>query len=491
MKIISLQAENIKRLVAVQIDPKGNMVQLTGKNAQGKSSVLDAIWLALKYADVKQEKPVREGEETGRIRLDLGEIIVTRKFKVDPTSGEHTSTITVTAADGATHKSPQTMLDGLLSSLTFDPLEFSRADPDRQVKAIRRLLPGIDFEKTAGLNKTDFDARTELNRKARDLKGELVALHAASPEEPVTRVDKTALVTALTNASTTNADIEKRTANRADAKEEVKDDRAEAERLVKEAEASLVAAKAKADELKIKAQTLEDKLAALAPLAPLVDVTVLAKQINDADAHNALVDAYEKLQAKKKELATAEAQATNLTMNIDARNAAEAAAIQAAKLPVEGLSLGPDGVMLKGLPFNQASGAERLRTSAAIAMSHNPKLRVILIKDGSLLDEDGLALLAKMAEEHDYQLWIERVDSSGTIGFVLEDGHVKGQVLAPVEEPAKKAKPKAPAAAAGSLVEAPPARAAAPAPAEEPSLLPPLAPATPVPAPKSTEDDGL
>ena len=27
-----------------------------------------------------------------------------------------------------------------------------------------------------------------------------------------------------------------------------------------------------------------------------------------------------------------------------------------------------------------------------------------------------------MAEAEDFQVWIERVDSSGTVGFVIEDG---------------------------------------------------------------------
>lgn len=47
MKIVSLTAENVKKLTVVEITPAGNLVQITGKNGQGKSSVLDAIWWAL------------------------------------------------------------------------------------------------------------------------------------------------------------------------------------------------------------------------------------------------------------------------------------------------------------------------------------------------------------------------------------------------------------------------------------------------------------
>lgn len=38
MKILNLTAENIKKLVAVEITPDGNIVQITGKNGQGKTS---------------------------------------------------------------------------------------------------------------------------------------------------------------------------------------------------------------------------------------------------------------------------------------------------------------------------------------------------------------------------------------------------------------------------------------------------------------------
>lgn len=57
MKIVKLTAENIKRLKAVEITPTGALVEVTGKNGQGKSSVLDAIWWALAGAEHIQTVP--------------------------------------------------------------------------------------------------------------------------------------------------------------------------------------------------------------------------------------------------------------------------------------------------------------------------------------------------------------------------------------------------------------------------------------------------
>jgi DNA repair exonuclease SbcCD ATPase subunit len=56
MKIVNLKADNIKKLVAVEISPADNTVIVTGKNGAGKSSVLDAIWWALSGKKHIQEK---------------------------------------------------------------------------------------------------------------------------------------------------------------------------------------------------------------------------------------------------------------------------------------------------------------------------------------------------------------------------------------------------------------------------------------------------
>jgi recombinational DNA repair ATPase RecF len=80
MKIIELQAENIKRLKVVRIVPKGNTVVLGGDNEQGKSSVMDCIEMALGGAGRVPSVPIRSGATAGKIRLDLGELKVERAF---------------------------------------------------------------------------------------------------------------------------------------------------------------------------------------------------------------------------------------------------------------------------------------------------------------------------------------------------------------------------------------------------------------------------
>ena len=97
-------------------------------------------------------------------------------------------------------------------------------------------------------------------------------------------------------------------------------------------------------------------------------------------------------------------------------------------MPVPALSLTQDGVLLEGLPLEQASDARaQLRLSCSIAMAQNAKLRVIRVRNGSLLDEDSMAILREMAEDRDWsQVWIEMVDTTGKVGIVIESREGEG-----------------------------------------------------------------
>ena len=65
-------------------------------------------------------------------------------------------------------------------------------------------------------------------------------------------------------------------------------------------------------------------------------------------------------------------------------------------------------------------------------MRDNAKLRVLRVRDGSLLDEDSMQILADMAIDADFQIWVERVIPSGQDGIAIEDGRVKEEQLWPL-----------------------------------------------------------
>ena len=106
-------------------------------------------------------------------------------------------------------------------------------------------------------------------------------------------------------------------------------------------------------------------------------------------------------------------------------DAAKKNSLAKAKFPINGLSFSDEGVEYNGVHFDQASSAEKLRVSLAIAIAANPKLRVIRISDGSLLDSKNRKIIEEMATANDFQIWLESVDETGKVGIYIEDGAVK------------------------------------------------------------------
>lgn len=403
MKIVRLTAENVKRLRAVEITPDGTLQVITGRNGQGKSSVLDAIWLALGGGAASREtlRPIRDGEDRASVTLDLGDLIVTRTWSAGKTA------LTVTNADGARYSSPQSILDNLVGRLSFDPLAFTRLTPAEQRNALLDLVdPGIDLAENAAQRQALYDHRADLGREGRAL-GDVAAIDDALP-------------TAEQSASDLIADIRKAE----DLRREVAEAHAHVASLTAERDATLDQIKAltkRAEELDGLVKSATQDANGL-PKAP--NVAALEERLAGVEALNASIRANEaaKQLASRKDRLRADYEAA--TEQIAALDKAKADALAAAKLPVDGLGFDDSGVTFNGVPFSQASSAEQIRVSLAMAMALNPELRVVRILDGSLLDDDSMRQVAEMAAAADCQVWVERVSDETAAAVVIEDGSI-------------------------------------------------------------------
>lgn len=434
MKIIALEAENLKRLTAVRIEPDGNLVQITGKNGQGKTSVLDAIWWALSGTSHVQTTPIRKGEERATIKLDLGDLKVTRTF-IAQEDGTYTTSIKVENGEGARFQSPQTMLDKLLGHLTFDPLAFSRMKSADQVKALRSLVPDFDFAANEAAIKEAFDERTIVNREAKNAGSAAASLSMNLPEVLPEVIDTSDIAAQLEKAQKHNAEQSDLQAkiNRA------KDAHLAASSVVVRLQEQLKEAQQHEHEAAQAVQALPTEA------EPQIDTGQIMEKMRAADAARDVIAKVKERDREAQRARDAAAKGQELTARIEDLKGEAAAAVAGVDLPVDGIQIHDGAVTLQGVPFEQASDAEQLSASIAIAMALNPKLKVIRVRDGSLLDQDAMRRLAAMADEHDYQIWIERVDSSGQVGFVLEDGHLKegaarGPEAAPEEDTPKERK---------------------------------------------------
>jgi ABC-type dipeptide/oligopeptide/nickel transport system ATPase component len=429
VKVLEFRAENVKRVALVEIKPGADpLVQITGRNAQGKSSTLDALdWLFSggKHID---DDPIRSGQDKAVIEAKLGEYTVRRTLSRSKDGASYTTRLYVEGGSGGT---PQDVVNGFMASLSMDPIAFMKDKPQGQFDALRKFVPGVDFDKIDTANQADYEARTVVNREAARLRAAAASLFPRAgdnPEElPAEPIDESALLEQMTGAAQHNADIEVQRSERA----RIAGNLNGAMQLVQQFRERAAELRRQADEAEATAnshETLAEKLATEIESLPEPPVTIDVQGVRaEIDYARRINEAIGRRQESERFRAQAEQKAWEADCYTDAmaeRDEQKREAIAAAKMPVEGLGFGDKVVLFNGHPLSQASGAQQLRISVAIAMAANPKLRVIRIRDGNSLDPDNLQVLREMAEEHDFQVWIERVDTSGTVGFVIEDGRV-------------------------------------------------------------------
>jgi hypothetical protein len=172
------------------------------------------------------------------------------------------------------------------------------------------------------------------------------------------------------------------------------------------------------------------------PLPTPKDAQAINEQIAGARAINSAIDRKAEADAKDAEIKRVAEEITKLSHALNVSRQQQADAIAKAKYPVDGLGFSEEEVTYNNLPFAQASNAEQIKVSIAMGMANNTKLRVMRIKDGSLLDEESMAVVDEMAETHDYQVLVEVVDGSGKVGVYLVDGEIAAIDGAPPPAPA-------------------------------------------------------
>lgn len=417
-RILSLHAENIKRIKVLDIIPKGNVIEIQGKNAQGKTSALDTIAMALGGKSLIPKKPIRDGEETGIIEINVGDYTITRHW----TSPEK-SYLKVENVRGERPPNPQNFLRDLVGDLAFDPLEFVHMDKSKRTEILKKIT-GLDFTKLDEERAGVYSLRSDDNKELKRIAGELVSykdIKEGKKARPIEKVNKEyddaikfnrEIQEALDNIKDADDDILK-------ANKDIDDKRAaitQLENEIKEKETGIgvlnnivkintAPSKAKKKDTK----ALEDELAAIRKDSNLQYKIKRKKEL-------------EKEQIKFK---SSSEDRTKKIADIDKK---KKDMVSSAKMPIKGLAFGEDDVTYKDVEFSQISSAQQIEVAMSIAMAENPKLRIVRIMNGSLLDAESRKTINRLAVENDFQVWLEKISekkSKGENVVYIEDGVVK------------------------------------------------------------------
>lgn len=444
MKIIYLKAENVKRLKVFDITPGPYINRISGANGSGKTSALDSIeWLIAGTSNVPSQ-PVRKGAGKARIVGETEEYRITRTF-VEGGSRNGLLKLESKSRPGMFHSGPQEILDKLMGPISFDPLEFSRMKSKQQFEVLRKLVKtDVDLDQLQTDYQADYLRRREA-KKERDAIEIRANAIAVSADLPAKKIDEAALIKELEEASSYNEKISQQQyeRNKQKASRQVLSEEIETqEQQLEDLEQQLEQLKAEIKNNRARLEKADYEIGTWPPLPEPKNATDLAEQITQARATNQGIDRRTRREEYQKEIDALDGEIETLSAGLKAKEETKVATIAAAEFPVPGLAFGDDEVIYEGIPFGQVSNADQIRCSVAIGMATNPELRVMRIKDGSLLDAHSMAIIAEMAHSQDFQVFIEVVDESGKVGVYLEDGEIKAVNEEPEPKPTKTRKRK-------------------------------------------------
>ncbi len=353
---------------------------------------------------------------------------------------ESGTTLTVKTKEGA--KVPggaQAWVDARINRLSFDPLAFLRTDRKKQVEMVRQLV-GVDTSLIEAAHSALFDKRSVVTVKGKELRARYDAMPAPAadvPDEPVS-VDQLLNEQAQLQQQKAENDKVRQVAREATTSaENAAREKIRAEEMVgtlarqlDNARETLATWEKTFDRLADEMNTRRD--AATNLVDP--DVAEVVRKISRASATNDAVRAKKERAALFAQLEVKRGEQTALNEQLEKLDEDKAKLLAAAKFPVPGLAFTAEGLTLNDLPLEQASSAEQLRVGVAMGFAMNPMLKFVTIKDGSLLDERSMQMVAELAEAAGGLVLVERVGTSdtGPCTIVIEDGH-EAEAEAPVE----------------------------------------------------------
>lgn len=404
VKITSFEAENVKRVKAVTIIPAADgLTVIGGRNAQGKTSVLDAIAWALGGDKFRPGHPQRDGSVLPpRLRVLLSNgLVVERRGK--------NSELYVTDPSG--RKAGQTLLNSFVEQLALDLPKFMAASGREKAQTLLRIIGlGEQVEELERRGKTLYNERLALGRIA-DQKAKFakeMTFFPGVPEEPLSAAE---LIAQQQDILARNGENQRKRQRRDELK-----------RTLDTAEAQLAELTRRCEQLR------EDYRIASTDAADLLDQSTaeLEENIRTIEQTNAKVRAnLDKARAEADAQKLADEYAA-LTVQIEDVQREKLALLNGADMPLPGLSVTDGELTYNGQPWDCMSSSEQLIAATSIVRRLNPECGFVLLDRLEAMDTDTLAAFGRWLEGEGLQAIATRVSTGGECQIIIEDGEVAG-----------------------------------------------------------------
>lgn len=441
MQVLTYSAHNVLGVKDIKFDLAGRHLFLVGgANGQGKSSALTALIMALAGKSGMTDYPeiaLRKGQKQGKVTIKLtgdtdlmeDNYITVELSLRQKNSGQVVEEFKVLDSAGEEAPTPRKLLQDLFSLRAFDPLAFEKMKPKEKATLVSKML-GLDLSKFDREYNKVSEQRTDLNREGKKLVAQFEAApkHEDAPTEEVKVVDLMAEMEKLQGENKSRANMDMLAEDLSNRKQDLE---LTVDKLAGQINLLQKQLQETKDQVQVTAKAEKEAREQLAKLPDRTpDIAAVKEKIAKADDTNRKVRENAAREKLEKELKESRVEYQKLTDRLTKIQDERADAVSKAPWPMPGMELNEDGLLMNGLPFEQASTSQRIMASVKVGMALNPKLRLLVCQHGSDLDNDTLDALAKVVEENDFQMIVEIVSRSKEdeerCAVIIADGEVVG-----------------------------------------------------------------
>lgn len=416
VKITSFEAENVKRIKAVSLEPSENgLTVIGGRNGQGKTSVLDAIAWALGGNRHRPTNAKREGSTTDpHLRVVLSNGIVVERKGVN-------SSLKVVDPEG--RKSGQSLLDSFLEQLALDLPKFLNSnDKDKAETLLQIIGIGDELAELDAQASQLYNQRTAVGQMERQKRSaaEEMRFWPDAPLEPISAAE---LIERQQGILARNGENQRKREQARAIDARAKELGATLARLYREQE-DLAKRINRTDEEYRRAKEELEVAGKSAEELQDESTSEIEESIRAIDETNAKVRENIARASAMAEADALKGQYDDLSEHLEGVRAKRTALLDGADLPLPGLNVNDGVLTYNGQAWDGMSGSEQLRVATAIVRRLNPACGFVLVDKLEQFDAHTLAEFGAWAQSEGLQVIGTRVSSDGAdCQIVIEDGY--------------------------------------------------------------------
>lgn len=476
IKVTKLKIKNLYGIEELNLD--GKSIELVGSNGVGKSSVLDAIRLALTN-NSKRKYIVKKGETEGSVYVELDNgITIDRKKRTDKSDYK-----SIKDGTGNEINSPETFLKDIFTPLQLEPVEFLSMSEQEQNRILLNLIKfdkdkrqfiaekfgeeidWVDYSNSILeiLNEIQskdgkyYQTREEINRNARNEQAIVTDISKDIPEgydvEKWRNYTLSEKYDELNKKKDYNAKIDKSIAYKEDYDNKIKNldneldkkilqinESKNSEKYGKETE--IAALKHRIELLQKEIENLDNEYQVYinkaqaeydtekAKLDENIKVAnewasknkeiveVLESELRIAEEMKGHINEYDRMVEKQSHIETLIAQSKTLTDKIELARNLPGQILKEVEIPVKNLTVENGIPLVNGLPVGNLSEGEKLQLCVDVTLGDENNLKLILIDGTEKLSEENRKKLYEICKEKGLTVIATRTTNDNILNIV-------------------------------------------------------------------------